>query len=115
MKLNEQKLRELVTYRVRIEPESYCDFVGNCSAIDEETDSETEAWIRREIESGNDAAWCMVTVEAMALGVIGFDHLGGCSYESEQMIHDQLVPEMKEEAFRGLVFQIQELVNELFE
>jgi len=56
---------------------------GNASAIDEETDAETEGWIRDQLEAGNEWAWCRVRVVARWDGFEGDDWLGGCSYRSE--------------------------------
>jgi len=67
---------------VRIEPEEI-PFRGNASAIDDETDAETEAWIARELSRGNDAAWCCVIVEATWKSYSGVASVGGCSYATE--------------------------------
>lgn len=56
---------------------------GNCSAIDPETDARTEAWIKRELESGNQWAWCTVRVVGTYEGLEADDYLGGCSYADE--------------------------------
>lgn len=55
--------RDEVTFEITVEPE-YETFVGNCSAIDPETDREQEQLIRDQLESGNDLAWCSVLVTA---------------------------------------------------
>ncbi len=47
-------------------------------------DRETEEWIRSELASDNQWAWCVVTVTAKWGGFEGSDHLGGCSYKSEE-------------------------------
>lgn len=72
-----------VEFSIRCEPEDI-DFVGNCSAIDDETDAQAEAWIRNELEAGNAWAWCCVVVTARWQGFEGTAALGGCSYESEE-------------------------------
>jgi len=79
-------MRELteadVTFSLTAEPEDL-EIEGNASAVDPETDAETYAWIRRELQSGNDWAWCCVTITATWEGIEGQDTLGGCSYQSE--------------------------------
>jgi hypothetical protein len=56
---------------------------GNASCIDEETDAANNEWIRSEIESGNDWAWCHVRVTATLGAFSGSDSIGGCSCRSE--------------------------------
>lgn len=64
------------------EPEEE-DYRGNCSAIDDETDRETERWISDQLQRGNDWAWCWVKVEVAWYGFRAVDTLGMCSYLSE--------------------------------
>lgn len=104
-----------VEFEIRIEPEDL-EIEGNASAVCDSghqtprpeacegcrQDLETYAWIRSEIESGNDAAWCRVIVTAKLAGFEGWDALGGCSYRSEDEIKEQLLPEMRGEAVRHL-------------
>lgn len=59
-------------------------YVGNCSAIDPETDRKQEQWIRDQLASGNEWAWCSTHVRATYRGFVGDDYLGGCSYLSEE-------------------------------
>lgn len=63
-------------------------YVGNCSAIDAVTDREQESWIREQLASGNEWAWCQVTVRAGYRGFAGVDHLGACSYTSEASLRE---------------------------
>jgi hypothetical protein len=57
---------------------------GNASAIDPETDAETIAWIKAELDRGNEWAWCCAHVRVTYKGIIkADDYLGGCSYKSE--------------------------------
>lgn len=60
------------------------DYHGNCSAIDEKTDRRAERWIERQLDRGNEWAWCRVVVRAQWNGFEGWDSLGCCSYRSEQ-------------------------------
>jgi hypothetical protein len=72
-----------VEFELRCEPEDI-PFVGNCSAIDDETDRQAEEWILEQLESGNQWAWCCVVVTARWEGFEGRASLGGCSYRSEK-------------------------------
>ena len=71
-----------VEFRVECEPE-HESIRGNCSAIDEATDRETERWVHDQLRSGNEWAWCCVWVVATWNGFEGDAYLGCCSYESE--------------------------------
>ena len=71
-----------VEFAIEVHPED-APIAGNCSAIDAETDSATEAWITDQLEQGNAWAWCCVRVVARWEGFEGDDWLGCCSYESE--------------------------------
>lgn len=58
---------------------------GNASAIDEATDREIAASIRRQLDGGNGWAWCCVEAWATYRGLRGASaYLGGCSYTSEE-------------------------------
>ena len=74
-------LKNEVSYEIRIEPETD-PYVGNCSAIDDETDAEQERWIRDQLDAGNELAWCMICVVATWGAFSGEAYLGHCSYES---------------------------------
>jgi hypothetical protein len=77
---------------------------GNASAIDDETDTATEAWIRGELSRGNEWAWCVVRVTAKWRGYVGHDFLGGCSYVSEEEFRrpDGYFTDMKARALEAL-------------
>jgi hypothetical protein len=72
-----------VEYDIECYPEE-APVEGNCSAIDAETDRAQEEWIREQLEGGNEWAWCRVRVVARRGDHEGDDHLGCCSYRSEQ-------------------------------
>jgi len=73
-------------------------FEGNCSAIDAETDKQSEDWIRQELASGNLCAWCCYAVTAKLCGYKESVYLGGCSYKSFQDLHDCEFETQKTEA-----------------
>jgi len=80
---------------------------GNCSAWDPETDAETARWILKELEAGNEWAWCCVTVttslEIDGKTYKGFASLGCCSYESEADFRNtDYYSDLCLEAFRDL-------------
>jgi hypothetical protein len=92
-----------VTFEITCEPE-HIPYEGNCSAIDETTDRETEDWIARQLESGNEWAWCCVKVVARWKSFEGVDYLGGCSYLSEANFIEcnDYFSSMKDEALADL-------------
>lgn len=75
-----------VSYEIEVYPEDI-PIEGNVMASgDDDYDRQVEESIRANLESGNDWAWCMVRVIARYEGidcVEGTDHLGCCSYKSE--------------------------------
>lgn len=78
-----RKLRpDEVQFTLECHPEDVA-IEGNASAIDDETDAATEEWIRTELASGNEWAWCMAMVRAQWKEFEGRDTLGCCSYRSE--------------------------------
>ncbi len=74
-------------------------------------DIETIKWISRQLDVGNDWAWCQVTVIAKFGSLTGRDSLGGCSYESERKFcgPGEYFDDMKVEALADLQRQIDEL------
>jgi hypothetical protein len=95
------KASKNVTYRLACEPEVE-DYHGNASAIDDETDKEVEDWIADQLASGNDWAWCIVTVTACFAGEHGHASLGGCSYQSQESFEESEIENMRDEALRDL-------------
>lgn len=96
-----------IEYTIEIEPEEI-PYKGNCSAIDEETDRETENWIRNQLRKGNRWAWCTVKVTASYEGYEGVAYLGCCSYHNKKdfMHPDGYYPQMQEEARDDLLAQL---------
>lgn len=100
-----------ITYKIICEAEDI-PYTGNCSAVDEETDRETEEWIASELERGNRWAWCYVLVEAHCEGYRGADGLGGCSYESQEAFErDGYYGEMQAAARADLLDKLRDLAN----
>jgi hypothetical protein len=97
---------------------------GNASAVDAATDRETADWIRDQLESGNDWAWCcahvVVRYERPVAGemrpavIEGHAYLGCCSYESREafMAPDGYYPGMIQEALDSLNAQRRALLVE---
>lgn len=71
---------------------------------DDEQDRAHEQWVRDQLESGNEWAWCTVKVTARFNGFEGSDYLGCCSYLSERDFCevDGYYPQMREEALSRL-------------
>lgn len=75
--------RPEVTFTVEAAPEQLA-IKGNCSAIDAKTDAKTERWIRKQLNGGNEWAWCVVKVTATLGEFEGTAYLGACSYASRE-------------------------------
>lgn len=108
-------MRELtqdeVTFELICEPE-HIEIEGNCMASgDDAVDREAADWIREQLASGNEWAWCCVHVIARWQGYEGHDYLGGCSYRSEEEFtgeRDAYYVSMKEQALGDLNRRIAE-------
>lgn len=102
-----------VTYTLTCEPE-IMEIEGNVLASDDdEADAEAEAFVRAELESGNEWAWCSVKVTASWNGFEGDAYLGGCSYKSED---DFKTPggyydDMKQEALYDLYREVRSAIE----
>jgi hypothetical protein len=101
---------EQVEFTLQCEPEEMT-VKGNCSAIDEETDKETEQYIYDQLDSGNDWAWCCVTVKAHYKHIEGSASLGGCSYASRKDFKENsgYYEDMKLSAYNDLIANLQSL------
>jgi len=101
---------EQVLFTIECEPEQM-EIKGNCSAIDDETDSQTEQYIYDQLNNGNYWAWCCVTVRASYKHIEGTASLGGCSYASRKDFKDNsgYYEDMKQSAFNDLISKLQSL------
>ncbi len=101
-----------------LEPEDI-PFEGNVMASGNEAwDREQEQWVRDQLNSGNEAAWCQVRVIAtFVLNPTGeelsesFDSLGGCSYNSERELWLDLGPDMRENATQEALTQLLQYIH----
>lgn len=63
--------------------------------------------VREDYDSGNEWAWCQVSVCAHLNGFEGFAFLGGCSYRSEEEFRSSdYFTDMCDEAYEDLLNQI---------
>ena len=93
-----------VTFQVLCEPE-YPAIRGNVLASgDDAEDQAAEELVIRQLEDGNEWAWCIVTVRASWEEFIGEDTLGGCSYRTREefMVPDGYYPDMRAVALADL-------------
>jgi hypothetical protein len=101
-----------IVYTVEAEAED-APIEGNASAIDEETDRETEEWIRSQLDAGNEWAWATVKVTASfpGLEIEGVAYLGCCSYRSREdfMEPGGYYDDLKDEAKEDLLRQVEAL------
>lgn len=78
------------------------------------SDPRDSADIRKRLEAGDDAAWCIVVVTARWNGFKGWASIGGCSL-SEDYTEDTVVSEhdMKQEALDHLNLRIKAELDKL--
>jgi hypothetical protein len=80
---------EEVIFTVQCEPEDI-PLEGNVMCSDDKAfDRQCEDNIRRQLNDGNEWAWCIIKVSATYIApndqsFVGKDYLGGCSYESKE-------------------------------
>ena len=109
-----RKLDEsLIEYELTCEPEDM-PIEGNAMASgDDEEDRKAEQWIKDQLDSGNEWAWCIAKVTARYPGLPfeGVDYLGACSYRSKEefMAPGDYYDDMKREAKADLLRQIEEV------
>jgi hypothetical protein len=101
----------LIEFHHWIEPE-HIPVRGNAMVSgDEDEDRAQEEWVFDQLESGNDAAWCMAAVTATldtdwGQTFMGRDNLGACSWESERQLWKDLLPEMEANALENLYYNM---------
>ena len=114
MKLQMPKISE-VEFEVICEAEEI-PVKGNVSASgNDEIDARIEHDVIEDLESGNDWAWCCVTVWAYWKDFSGRDNLGGCSYASKKdfMKPGGYYDDMKKQAYDDLIREIQSRADEI--
>lgn len=77
MKIDLAKLEHHADIDCRCDPEDR-------SYEDDFDDAKACAWITDQLESGNEWAWCYVTVHVSYAGRVAVAHQGGCSYRSKR-------------------------------
>ena len=78
----ESTVRKEVTFSIECQDE-WEQVAGNAMASGDDKVDECNAEIYRQLDSGNEWAWCCVRVVAEWNGLEGDDYLGCCSYASE--------------------------------
>jgi hypothetical protein len=88
---------------------------GNASAIDDDTDKEIADNIGKELEYGNDWAWCTIFVKVEWNEFSGMDTLCCCSYKSRNdfIRANDYYQDMKGEAYRAMCEYIDEVRTRL--
>ena len=86
---------------------------GHASAIDEETDTQIEQEILRQLNNGNEWAWCSIRITLQWKNYKGYDYLGACSYKSMRDFKESgdYFPDMVDIAFNDLVDNIESDIN----
>jgi hypothetical protein len=101
------KIRKLTKEDVTIEVqalEEYTQVRGNAtSSGDDAADKECEDTIIKNLESGNEWAWCTIKVTASWNERTCSTYLGCCSYDSkEDFLKDNYYTDLVDEAIDGL-------------
>jgi hypothetical protein len=79
-------------------------------ALDAESQEEIVNKIIKDLESGNQWAWCYVRVRGEYKGIIGEDGLGCCSYESEADFKSGgCFEDMKDSAYNQIIEKLEAL------
>lgn len=111
MKVDRVGLRRTVKIALTHEEEDRT-WVGEFQREDGSNDEELNAWIQRELDSGNPWAWCVAKVTVSFMGLEGTDYLGGCSYASEKEFKEGGYYEsMIDEALEDLAQQLEKIGN----
>lgn len=107
-----------VTFTVETKPE-ITSFEGFMDSGDPEMDKEYEAEIARELENGNEAAWCIITVTAKWEGFSAAVHLAGNTIFGDSIAVENTLNEivkencLKEEALDSLNEQLKSVKAKL--
>lgn len=99
---------EDVKYEIVMEPEIE-GFRGEFS------DEECQDWIQKQLEAGNQWAWCSVTVRVSWGGFsVVAGPLGACSYESEEGFKEGgYYEDMKKDALGDLNSNLEQMLHDL--
>jgi len=103
--------KEQVEFTLECEPE-HQDFRGHFDSGEPELDRQNEEWIERQLNLGNQWAWCSVKVtakwtDAAGQEFEGYDYLGGCSYHNKRdFIAGGYYEQMQDEAYARLIKEI---------
>jgi hypothetical protein len=106
-----------ITYTLDILPEDV-PVRGNALASgDDKTDRAAEDEILARLESGDNWAWCCVSVTAEVNGFEASTYLGACSYDGlTDFLHpDGYYPSMREEAREALITKLESACEALSE
>lgn len=107
-----------IVYEVYCLPEDL-QLEGNVmQSGDEALDAQAEAEVKAQLAAGNPWAWCVIRVVARIPDVPleGVDHLGGCSYASQDdFVADAYFEGMKQEAKKDLLRELKALLLRLDE
>lgn len=105
-KIDRAALTKRAKISLRQEPEDR-------SYTDDFDDPETLAWIKNQLERGNDWAWCQVDVKAKLFDLEGISGIGGCSYENKQaFINGGYYESLVQEAVEELATKLEAIANE---
>lgn len=104
-----------VEFNVWAEPED-TPVEGAFATGEDELDRELEEKIKRELEAGNEWAWCVAVVQASWTDpesgntFTGEEYLGACSYDSEEDFKQEggYYEQMKDEAYEDMLMEVED-------
>jgi hypothetical protein len=87
---------------------------GNAMASgDDASDKRTEKMIYRQLENGNEWAWCTIEVKGTYKGLEASDYLGCCSYKSEKDFKkDGYYKDMQQTVFEDIQKQLEDILKD---
>lgn len=91
-------------------PPEPCDVCSGKGTIKVDLDEELANELIERVQSGDDWAWCVVTVRATYAGCSESDSLGGCSYASERQFRAEsgYYDDMVAQAIESLAKRLEE-------
>lgn len=103
-------MADKIIIRIDIEPDDL-PIEGSFGYATEEENAAAVKYVKDQLASGNDLAWCCVKVTARLGPFVAYDTLGGCSYDSMDALKQNLIPDMQSNAIVGLRTAMKEAIK----
>jgi len=112
MKIMTIKLPKIEDIEFSIECLEEYEHPNNSFALDDETQEEVVNSILKDLNNGNEWAWCSIRVNGSYKNILkASDYLGCCSYESEEdfIKNSEYYEDMKEVIYQDIIKQLESL------